>query len=50
MFREEKKGQVAQGGKEVKEKEVNEIIGFKINIHKTKIVASGPITLWQIDG
>ena len=34
----------------MKVKEVNEIIGFKINIHKTKIVASGPITLWQIDG
>ena len=34
----------------MKVKEVNEIIGFKINIHKTKIVASGPITLWHIDG
>ena len=24
--------------------------GLKLNIHKTKIMASGPITLWQIDG
>ena len=24
--------------------------GFKLNIQKTKIMASGPITLWQIDG
>ena len=33
-----------------KVKEENEIIGLKLNIHKTKITASGPITLWQIDG
>ena len=25
-------------------------VGLKLNIHKTKIVASGPITSWQIDG
>ena len=25
-------------------------VGLKLNIQKTKIVASGPITLWQIDG
>ena len=32
----------------VKEKSGN--IGLKLNIQKTKIMASGPITLWQIDG
>ena len=34
----------------VKVKEENEKVGLKFNIQKTKIVASGPITLWQIDG
>ena len=29
---------------------VCEKVGFKLNIQKTKIMASGPITLWQIDG
>ena len=33
---------------EVKEK--NEKAGLKLNIQKTKIMASGPITSWQIDG
>ena len=28
----------------------NEKVGFKVNIQKTKIMASGPITSWQIDG
>ena len=28
----------------------SEKIGLKLNIQKSKIVASGPITLWQIDG
>ena len=28
----------------------NEKVGLKLNIQKTKIMASGPITLWQIDG
>ena len=28
----------------------SEKVGLKLNIHKTKIMASGPITLWQIDG
>ena len=28
----------------------NEKVGLKVNIQKTKIMASGPITLWQIDG
>ena len=31
-------------------KEENEKVGLKLNIQKTKIMASGPITLWQIDG
>ena len=31
-------------------KEESEKIGFKLNIQKTKIMASGPITSWEIDG
>ena len=31
-------------------KEESEKLGFKLNIQKTKIMASGPITSWQIDG
>ena len=34
----------------MKVKEESEKAGFKLNIHKTKIMASGPITSWQIDG
>ena len=34
----------------VKVKEESEKVGLKLNIQKTKIIASGPITLWQIDG
>ena len=34
----------------MKVKEESEKIGLKFNIQKTKIMASGPITLWQIDG
>ena len=34
----------------IKEKEVSEKVGLKLNIQKTKIMASGPITSWQIDG
>ena len=34
----------------MKVKEETEKIGLKLNIQKTKIMASGPITLWQIDG
>ena len=30
--------------------EESEKVGFKLNIQKTKIVASGPITSWEIDG
>ena len=33
-----------------KVKAENEKVGLKLNIQKTKILASGPITLWQIDG
>ena len=33
----------------MKVKEVSEKVGLKLNIQKTKIMASGPITLWQID-
>ena len=31
-------------------KEENEKVGLKLNTQKTKIIASGPITAWQIDG
>ena len=34
----------------MKVKEENETVGLKLNIQKTKIMASGPITSWQIDG
>ena len=34
----------------MKVKEESENAGLKLNIQKTKIMASGPITLWQIDG
>ena len=34
----------------MKEKEESEKVGLKFNIQKTKIMASGPITSWQIDG
>ena len=34
----------------MKVKEVSENVGLKLNIQKTKIMASGPITSWQIDG
>ena len=33
-----------------KVKEESEKVGLKLNIHKTKIMASGPITSWEIDG
>ena len=33
-----------------KVKEESEKVGLKLNIHKTKITASGSITWWQIDG
>ena len=34
----------------MKVKEKSENVGLKLNIQKTKIMASGPITLWQMDG
>ena len=34
----------------MKVKEESEKAGFKLDIQKTKIIASGPITSWQIDG
>ena len=46
---------MAESGEELKSllmkvKEEREKVGLKLNIHKTKIMASGPITSWQIDG
>ena len=34
----------------IKVKEESEKVGLKLNIQKTRIMASGPITSWQIDG
>ena len=34
----------------LKVKEESEKVGWKLNIQKTKIMASGPITSWEIDG
>ena len=34
----------------IKVKEENEKVGLKLNIQKTKIMASSPITSWQVDG
>ena len=34
----------------MKMKEESEIVGLKLNIQKTKIMASGPMTSWEIDG
>ena len=46
---------MAEGKEELKSllmkvKEESEKVGLKLNIQKTKIIASGPITSWQIDG
>ena len=46
---------MAESEKELKSllrkvKEESEKVGLKLNIQKTKIIVSGPITLWQIDG
>ena len=46
---------VTESGEELKSllmkvKEESEKVGLKLNIQKTKIVASGPITRWEIDG
>ena len=35
---------------QIKLKEESETVGLKLNIQKTKIMASGPITSWEIDG
>ena len=34
----------------MKVREESERVGLRLNVQKTKIMASGPITLWQIDG
>ena len=34
----------------IKVKEESEKVGLKLNVQKTKVMASGPITSWQIDG
>ena len=34
----------------IRVKEVSEKVGLKLNIQKTKLMASGPITSWEIDG
>ena len=34
----------------MKVKEESEKVGLKLNFHKTKFLATGPMTLWQIDG
>ena len=39
-----------QKAKMMKVKEESEKVGLKLNIQKTKIMASGPITSWQTDG
>ena len=42
---------MAEGEEELKKvKEVSEKVGLKLNIQKMKIMASGPITSWQMDG
>ena len=46
---------MAEGEEEIKSllikvKEESEKVGFKLNIQKTKIMASGPITSWEIEG
>ena len=46
---------MAESEKELKSlltkvKEKSKIVGLKLNIQKTKIMASGPITSWEIDG
>ena len=43
-------GRKQRGTKVMKVKEESEKVGLKLNIQKTKLMASGPITSWQIDG
>ena len=44
------KAEIKEIKRVLKVKEENEKVGLKLNIQKTKIMASGPITSWQIDG
>ena len=44
------KAEIKEIKRVLKAKEENEKVGLKLNIQKTKIMASGPITSWQIDG
>ena len=41
---------MAESGLLMKVKEESETVGLKLNIQKTKIMATGPITSWEIDG
>ena len=41
---------MAESGEELKTLDESENVGLNLNIQKTKIMASGPITSWQIDG
>ena len=41
---------MAESAEELKVKEESEKVGLKLNIQKTTIMASSPITSWQIDG
>ena len=41
---------MAESKEELKVKEESEQVGLKLNIQKTNIMASSPITSWQIDG
>ena len=43
-------GNREEEGQEIIVKEGSEKVGLKLNIQKTKIIASGPITSWEIDG
>ena len=40
---------VAESEEELKVKEESEKVGLKLNIHETKVMASSPITSWEID-
>ena len=55
LRREDDTTRMAESGEELKSllmkvKEESEKVGLKLNIHKTKVMASSPITSWQIDG
>ena len=40
----------AQAGIKIAGRNINNLVGLKLNIQKMKIMVSGPITSWQIDG